>query len=29
MDYHLTRDTVVGFALAGGGTGWSLAQGLA
>jgi autotransporter-associated beta strand protein len=28
LDYHLTRDTVVGFALAGGGTGWSLAQGL-
>jgi uncharacterized protein with beta-barrel porin domain len=28
LDYHLTRDTVVGFALAGGGTGWSLAEGL-
>ena len=28
MDYHLTRDTVLGFALAGGGTNWSLAQGL-
>jgi uncharacterized protein with beta-barrel porin domain len=28
MDYRLTRDTVVGFALAGGGTGWSLAQNL-
>ena len=28
FDYHLTRDTVVGFALAGGGTGWSLADGL-
>jgi uncharacterized protein with beta-barrel porin domain len=28
FDYHLTRDTVIGFALAGGGTGWSLAQGL-
>jgi uncharacterized protein with beta-barrel porin domain len=28
LDYHLTRDTVIGFALAGGGTGWSLAQGL-
>jgi outer membrane autotransporter protein len=27
-DYHLTRDTVVGFALAGAGTNWSLAQGL-
>jgi uncharacterized protein with beta-barrel porin domain len=28
MDYHLARDTVVGFGLAGGGTGWGLAQGL-
>ena len=28
LDYHLTPDTVVGFALAGGGTNWSLAQGL-
>lgn len=28
LDYHLTRDAVVGFALAGGGTNWSLAQGL-
>jgi uncharacterized protein with beta-barrel porin domain len=28
MDYRLLRDTVVGFALAGGGTSWSLAQGL-
>jgi outer membrane autotransporter protein len=28
MDYRLMRDTVVGFALAGAGTGWSLAQGL-
>jgi uncharacterized protein with beta-barrel porin domain len=28
LDYHLTRDTVVGIALAGGGTGWSLANGL-
>jgi autotransporter-associated beta strand protein len=28
LDYHLTRDTVIGFALAGGGTGWSLANGL-
>jgi outer membrane autotransporter protein len=27
-DYHLTRDAVVGFALAGGGTQWDLAQGL-
>ena len=27
-DYHLTRDTVLGFALAGAGTDWSLAQGL-
>src|SRR6202040_3542236 len=26
--YHLSRDSVVGFALAGGGTDWSLAQGL-
>jgi hypothetical protein len=23
LDYHLTRDTIVGFALAGGGTNWS------
>ena len=28
FDYHFTPDTVVGFALAGGGTNWSLAQGL-
>ena len=28
LDYHLSPDTVVGFALAGGGTNWSLAQGL-
>jgi uncharacterized protein with beta-barrel porin domain len=28
LDYHVTRDTVAGFALAGGGTNWSLAQGL-
>jgi len=28
VDYHLTRDAVVGFALAGGGTRWDLAQGL-
>jgi T5SS/PEP-CTERM-associated repeat protein len=28
LDYHLTPDTVVGFALAGGGTNWSLSQGL-
>jgi autotransporter-associated beta strand protein/T5SS/PEP-CTERM-associated repeat protein len=28
LDYHLTRDSVVGVALAGGGTNWSLAQGL-
>src|SRR5262245_34808857 len=28
LDYRLTPDTVVGFALAGGGTEWSLAQGL-
>jgi len=28
LDYHLTPDTVVGFALAGGGTTWGLAQGL-
>jgi outer membrane autotransporter protein len=28
LDYHVTRDTVVGFALAGGGTNWALAQGL-
>jgi autotransporter-associated beta strand protein len=28
MDYRLTGDTIVGFALAGGGTGWNLAQGL-
>ncbi|HEY1981067.1 MAG TPA: autotransporter domain-containing protein, partial [Xanthobacteraceae bacterium] len=28
MDYHVTPDTVYGFGLAGGGTNWSLAQGL-
>jgi uncharacterized protein with beta-barrel porin domain len=28
MDYHFSPDTVVGFALAGGGTNWNLAQGL-
>ncbi|PJG52832.1 autotransporter outer membrane beta-barrel domain-containing protein [Bradyrhizobium forestalis] len=28
LDYHLTRDATVGFALAGGGTRWDLAQGL-
>jgi autotransporter-associated beta strand protein/YVTN family beta-propeller protein len=28
LDYHLTPDTVVGFTFAGGGTDWSLAQGL-
>ena len=28
MDYRVTPDTLFGFALAGGGTGWSLAQGL-
>jgi len=28
LDYHLSRDSVVGFALAGGGADWSLAQGL-
>jgi autotransporter-associated beta strand protein len=28
LDYHLSRDSVVGFALAGGGTNWGLAQGL-
>jgi uncharacterized protein with beta-barrel porin domain len=28
MDYRLTPDTTYGFGLAGGGTGWSLAQGL-
>jgi autotransporter-associated beta strand protein len=28
LDYHVSRDSVVGFALAGGGTDWSLAQGL-
>jgi outer membrane autotransporter protein len=28
LDYHVSRDSVVGFALAGGGTNWSLAQGL-
>jgi len=27
-DYHVTRDTLVGFALAGGGTNWNLAQSL-
>ncbi|HKA80054.1 MAG TPA: autotransporter domain-containing protein, partial [Xanthobacteraceae bacterium] len=28
LDYHLSRNSLVGFALAGGGTNWSLAQGL-
>jgi autotransporter-associated beta strand protein/T5SS/PEP-CTERM-associated repeat protein len=28
FDYRVTRDTVLGFALAGGGTNWGLAQGL-
>jgi autotransporter-associated beta strand protein/T5SS/PEP-CTERM-associated repeat protein len=28
LDYHLTRDSLVGVALAGGGTNWSLAQGI-
>jgi len=28
MDYHVSPNTVVGFALAGGGTSWNLAQGL-
>src|SRR5262249_49729070 len=28
LDYRLTPDTVVGFALAGGGTDWSLGQGV-
>ena len=28
LDYHLTPDTVLGFALAGGGTDWNLSQGL-
>jgi outer membrane autotransporter protein len=28
LDYHVTRDTVAGVALAGGGTNWSLAQGI-
>jgi autotransporter-associated beta strand protein len=28
FDYHLSRDSVVGLAFAGGGTSWSLAQGL-
>src|SRR5262249_52215846 len=28
LDYRVTPDTIVGFALAGGGTSWSLAQGL-
>jgi autotransporter-associated beta strand protein len=28
MDYHASPDTVLGFALAGGGTSWNLAQGL-
>ena len=28
FDYHLSRDSVVGLAFAGGGTGWSLDQGL-
>jgi autotransporter-associated beta strand protein len=28
LDYHFSRDSVAGFALAGGGTNWGLAQGL-
>jgi hypothetical protein len=28
MDYHVAPDTILGFALAGGGTDWALAQGL-
>jgi autotransporter-associated beta strand protein len=28
LDYHYSPDTVLGFALAGGGTGWNLVQGL-
>jgi autotransporter-associated beta strand protein len=28
LDYHVSRDTVAGVALAGGGTNWSLAQGI-
>ena len=28
LDYKLTPDTLLGFALAGGGTGWGLSQGL-
>jgi hypothetical protein len=28
MDYHYSKDSVVGFALAGGGTNWGLSQGL-
>jgi len=28
MDYHYSRDTIIGFALAGGGTSWGLAQAL-
>jgi autotransporter-associated beta strand protein len=28
LDYHLTRDAVIGFALAGGGTNWALAEDL-
>jgi uncharacterized protein with beta-barrel porin domain len=28
MDYHVSPDTVLGFALAGGGTSWNVAQGL-
>ncbi|MBV8422672.1 MAG: autotransporter domain-containing protein [Hyphomicrobiales bacterium] len=28
LDYHLSRDSVIGFALGGGGTNWSLSQGL-
>jgi uncharacterized protein with beta-barrel porin domain len=28
MDYHFSPSTVLGFALAGGGTSWNLAQGL-
>jgi uncharacterized protein with beta-barrel porin domain len=27
-DYHMSKDTVLGFAMAGGGTNWNLAQGL-
>ena len=28
LDYHLTRDSLIGFALAGGGTNWSLSEGI-